>query len=101
MNAIYTLNEIKNKLSDIFTEYNVKKAMVFGSYARGDADNSSDLDIVVDSDKRLLNLSLFGLGSSIEDTLGISVDIFEINEIVNEGALDNAIKNEGVVIYGI
>ena len=39
--------EIKKLTEPIFREYGVEKAYVFGSYARGDYNENSDIDIII------------------------------------------------------
>lgn len=46
---IYTIDDIKSALKPVFKDYNIKKAILFGSYAKGIADKQSDVDILVDS----------------------------------------------------
>jgi predicted nucleotidyltransferase len=48
------LNKIKAKLSPVFTDRNVKKAVIFGSFARNSQTKKSDLDllIITKTDKR-------------------------------------------------
>ncbi|MBR5375766.1 MAG: nucleotidyltransferase domain-containing protein, partial [Lachnospiraceae bacterium] len=44
-----SIDSIRENLIPIFGRYNVKKAVLFGSYAKGMADDKSDVDIFVDS----------------------------------------------------
>ena len=44
---IYTVDEIKEMAYKIFEEYNIEKAYIFGSYARGSANKNSDIDIMI------------------------------------------------------
>ncbi|MCQ2796726.1 MAG: nucleotidyltransferase domain-containing protein [Bacilli bacterium] len=46
---ILTIKEIKNKILPIFKKHNINEAYLFGSYARGEAKNSSDIDIYCES----------------------------------------------------
>ena len=50
-NKVYTLEEIKAKAIPIAKKYGVKKLSLFGSYARGEADEKSDLDFLYDKGK--------------------------------------------------
>jgi uncharacterized protein len=52
--------------------YNVR---IFGSVARGEADEHSDLDFLVDMETGRSLLDLGGLLSELEDLLGHSVDV--------------------------
>ncbi|PTV96812.1 hypothetical protein C8C76_12411 [Halanaerobium saccharolyticum] len=65
----------KEKLKDILNKHNIKRAGIFGSYARGEAVNGkSDLDLIVElSQNNLFELTAVKL--DIEEALGLSVDI--------------------------
>ena len=47
---ILTTEHIKQVVSGFFAKKPVKKVWLFGSYARGDADDNSDVDVLVDID---------------------------------------------------
>ena len=44
----YTIEEIKTILEPIARKYGVERVYLFGSYARGDATENSDVDLRVD-----------------------------------------------------
>ena len=71
--------EIKIKIKPILKRHNVKRAAVFGSYARGDQKKKSDIDILIeyknDNDKSLLDF--VGLKLELEKRLGKKVDLVE------------------------
>lgn len=94
----YSLNEIRKVLSPILDKYNVKKAILFGSYAKGKANEKSDIDLLVDSG--LKGLSFFGLVNDIEESFRIPVDVFDLREIIKDSEIDFEIKQSGVLIYG-
>jgi predicted nucleotidyltransferase len=48
--VILSNEHIKQVIASFFAEKPVKKVWLFGSYARGEADDSSDVDILVDID---------------------------------------------------
>ena len=43
---IYTIDEIKDKITPICKKYDVKSVNIFGSYSRGEATENSDIDLV-------------------------------------------------------
>lgn len=47
MNKSYTIDEIKNIATDVAKKYGIEKIALFGSYARGDQKNSSDIDFII------------------------------------------------------
>ena len=54
---MYSIDEIKEIVKPILKKYDVRKAYIFGSYARGEATEESDVDIMISND----NFSLLGL----------------------------------------
>lgn len=46
-----TIEQIKQTVTDYFKDKPVKRVYLFGSYARGDADENSDVDLLVDLDR--------------------------------------------------
>lgn len=96
---IYTLEEIKNILHDILKNFAVKKAILFGSYARNSPTPKSDIDLVIDSEGKLLNIYFYGLLEDLVQKLNKNVDLFEISEIQKNSKIYNDIQNEGVIVY--
>jgi uncharacterized protein len=47
---ILTTEHIKHVIASFFEKKPVRKVWLFGSYARGDADENSDVDVLVDID---------------------------------------------------
>lgn len=95
---IYTQSQIRAILSPVFDEYNVKKAVLFGSYAKGEARENSDIDILVDSG--LKGLAFFGLLEDVAVSLDKPVDLIDTSQLLKDSEVDNEIKENGVVIYG-
>jgi predicted nucleotidyltransferase len=95
---VYTVNDIKEKLLPVFKKHNIKKAILFGSYAKGSADNRSDIDIMVDSNLR--GLAFYGLLEDVVNTIGKSVDLLDKQQIKAESKVEQEINATGVVIYG-
>lgn len=96
--TIYTTEEIKVILFPVFQSYNVRKAILFGSYAKGTSQEKSDIDILVDSG--LHGLAFYGLLEDVVTSLDKPVDLIDHSEIVPDSEIDNEIKRSGVVIYG-
>ncbi|MCF0132348.1 MAG: nucleotidyltransferase domain-containing protein [Blautia sp.] len=95
---IYTQLQIKEILAPVFRSHNVKRAVLFGSYAKGNAKKKSDIDIMVDSGLR--GLAFFGLLEDVVTSLDKSVDLLDKSEIIPDSKVDNEIRESGVVIYG-
>lgn len=96
---IYTIDEIINILQDILKSFDVKKAILFGSYARNTPTETSDIDLVIDSQGKLLNINFYGLLEELVEKLEKNIDLFEISEIQKDSKIYNEIKREGVIVY--
>jgi len=93
-------NQAKEKIKDILQNYNIKRAGIYGSYARGEADKSSDIDIVVELSKKSL-FELVGVKQDIEEATGLEVDITTYNGLDNsrrEGFKERVLKEEEKII---
>jgi len=75
------IEEIKKKVIPILKRYHVKKAGIFGSVARGEETEESDIDILVEIDDRMSLLDFVGLKLELEDALGKRVDLGEYSTI--------------------
>ena len=86
-------------IQDILNEFAVKKAILFGSYAKNTPTSKSDIDLVIDSEGKLINIYFYGLLEELVQRLQKNVDLFEISEIQKDSRIYNDIQNEGVVVY--
>ena len=94
---LYTISELKATLTPILSKYDVKKAILFGSYAHGNADHRSDIDLVVDTD--LKGLSFYGLLGEVSDSLRFPVDLIAKRQIERGSDFEKEITENGLVIY--
>ena len=94
-----TINEIKETITRLVKDYPISRVILFGSYARGDATERSDVDLIIDSEGRLSALEFFGIVGIIVETIPISVDVFELDEVKKPSKMFDQIRSEGVVIY--
>ncbi|MBS3156894.1 nucleotidyltransferase family protein [Candidatus Woesearchaeota archaeon] len=65
---------IKKKIIPVLRKYKIKKAGIFGSYARGDSKKKSDVDILVQPPKGM-GLEFIGMGLELEEKLKKRVDL--------------------------
>jgi len=94
-----SIEEIKLYILPIIAKYPIEKVILYGSYARGEASDTSDIDLVVDSRGRLRNRKIFALGGELLAVLPVRVDVYDILEITNPSVMYENIQKEGVVIY--
>lgn len=94
---IYDLPEIKRRLEPIFTSTGVKTAIIFGSYAQGQATTESDIDILVDSGLR--GLDFVGLVEYIREALQKEVDVLDVQYLKPNSLVRQEATSTGVLIY--
>jgi predicted nucleotidyltransferase len=99
MDKVYSIDEIKQRLNPVFSAYPVYKATLFGSYARGEADSVSDLDIVTDSRGEISGVQFFAMWARAEDSVEKRIDMVELVEVRKESPIFESIQKEGVIIY--
>ena len=90
---------LKEKILPILKKYGIKKAALFGSFARGEQKPDSDIDILVkfkDRENKTL-LDLVGLELELVDVLNRKVDVLTYNSI--HPLLKDYILKEQVVFY--
>ena len=98
-NKIYSFDELTKKIGEILSNFPVQKAILFGSYAKGEADEKSDIDLVIDSNDQIRGLKFFGVRSELEECLEKEVDLIEQKDIITDGETDREILKTGIVIY--
>ena len=76
-----TIEEIKEKAVPILKEAGISKSAIFGSYVRGDASQSSDIDFLVAFPEKATLLDFVRLQRTLEDNLQKRVDLVSYNAI--------------------
>lgn len=94
---LYSVEELRHIVSPIAKQHGVKSVAVFGSYSRGQASETSDVDLKIEKGavKTLFQLSSFRL--ALEDALRIPVDLVT-SESSDTAFLDMIAKDE-VLLY--
>ncbi len=80
---IYSIDEIKNLITPIAKKHKLKAVYLFGSYARGTADENSDIDLLIDTTDANLD-TLFKLGALYDEISNIfekEIDFITISSL--------------------
>ena len=88
-----SIPEIRSIVGNLARQYGAERIYLFGSYARGDATDLSDVDLRIDKGN-IRGLQFAGLLGDLEDALGKKVDLISTNGM-DEG-FRNAIAPEEV-----
>jgi predicted nucleotidyltransferase len=75
MNAALTLQQIKRKSLPILKRSGVRRSAIFGSFARGEAKKTSDVDFLVEYAPKTSLLDVVQLREDLQHVLGRKVDL--------------------------
>jgi predicted nucleotidyltransferase len=89
---------LQQKLISYLLPYHPARIGVFGSYARGESNKHSDLDILVKFNNRISLLRLVQIEQGLSDLLGIPIDLVTENSLKNP-RLKEYIYRELITIY--
>ena len=96
--GILTIDKIKKICNEVFQDFDVEYCYLFGSYAKGKAKETSDVDLLVsipiDATK------FFELVETLREKLKKKVDLLDLGQIDNNSALVKEILKDGIKIYG-
>jgi uncharacterized protein len=93
------LDNVKiNAAIPFFIEYNVQKAAIFGSFARGEVQINSDIDIIITFAGKYDLLDIIGLKQDLETLFSCPVDLLTFESLRNDSFSDN-IRKEAKLIY--
>ena len=94
---VYTIDDLRRIIAPIAEQYGLRAVYVFGSYARGEANADSDIDLLVRYATTPGIFEFVSLKQYLEESLGRPVDL------VTEGALKKRMRSvilqEAVRVY--
>lgn len=97
---VYTIQEIRSKVLPILVKYRIPAMYLFGSYARGDATEDSDIDFLIDTTGTELT-SLLRLGAlycDLEEAFQIPIDLITVRSIMQESSMESDIDFRNTVL---
>ena len=97
-NGILTLDEIKETCISVLSGYPVEYCYLFGSYAKGKATPTSDVDLLVYT--TVSGLKFYGLVEELREKLKKKVDVLGQKQIAENFDLTNEILKDGIKLYG-
>lgn len=82
------LEEYQQLMVPVLKRYFIKRAAIFGSLAKGDMTDDSDVDLLIEAESGFTLFNMLNLEQEISDLIHRKVDLVEY------GALKASIKNE-------
>lgn len=106
---IYSLDEIRCRIIPVAKAYGIRRVYLFGSYARNEATEQSDIDLLIDTSGTALR-SLFSLGQlycDLEKALKKKIDLITVSSLEQENRLSSDelfrenVERERVKLYDV
>jgi len=95
---VYEIEDISRMVAPIAAEYGIRKLSVFGSYARGEAIESSDIDFhIIDRGTLRGLISLAGFELALEEVFQIPVDVVTTSSLFEDVRMN--IDREEHIVY--
>ncbi len=87
---IYTLEELRQRIAPIARKYQIPAVYLFGSYARNEATDASDVDILIDREGSAIR-SMFDMGGlydELQSSIGKDVDLVTLQSLRQKSTLE-------------
>lgn len=95
--GILSLDFIKEKVSSIFEKYHVDYCYLFGSYAAGNANEKSDVDLLIST--KITGMEFFGLAETLREELHKKIELLNVEQLTDNPELTNEVLMKGIKIY--
>lgn len=96
--GILTLEEIQETCNEVFKNYEIEYCYLFGSYAKGKANEKSDVDLLISMPVN--GIKFFELVELLREKLRKKVDLLDMTQLDNNPVLVREILRDGIKIYG-
>ena len=80
---IYTLDDLRERIAPIARKYQIPAVYLFGSYARNEASDNSDVDILIDREGSTIRgmFDMGGLYAELQSSIGKNVDLVTLQSL--------------------
>lgn len=97
---IQEIRKYKKQIDQIATKYGIKKVFIFGSVARGEDDQVSDIDFLIEMEDGASALGVGGFQYEVQHLLGIEVDVVPTFALSKERDVEfvRSIETEAVAL---
>lgn len=93
----YSIKYIRDVITPIAKQYRIKRVYLFGSYARGDYNEQSDVDLRIDKGNLKGMFALCGFYTDVSEALQLEVDVLTTGSL--EKDFLERLKGEEVLLY--
>lgn len=99
---ILTKEQIEKVISELLKDddyYHISKVVLFGSYARGEAEGNSDIDLVIFNSPSFKGMQVYSFIGDLKMKLHKDIDLFVDRNIDTDSKFYENIIKEGISIY--
>lgn len=110
---VYSIDDLRKKITPVAQKYHLRAVYLFGSYARNEATEDSDVDILIDRDGSKIRgmlgtggmLGMGGLYNDLRESIGKEIDLVTTQTLEQESTRFRApvfidtLRSEMVKIY--
>lgn len=95
-----TTEQIKQTVTDYFRDKPVKKVYLFGSYARGEANENSDVDLLVDLDySKRIGWQFYGWHEELKEIFDRKVDVVSSDALRKDRYFTKFVEEQKMLLY--
>ena len=95
-----TTEQIKQTVSEYFKDKPVKKVYLFGSYARGEANETSDVDLLVDLDySKKIGWQFYEWHEHLKDIFKRKVDVVSTGALRPDRYFTKFVESQKKLLY--
>lgn len=94
---VFSIGELKGIIDPLVKDHRMTGAALFGSYARGEAQPESDIDVILKGAEGFKAFDVFAVAEAIHRATGKQVDVFELSEL-EPGAFKDTVMREMVAL---
>lgn len=103
--GVLEIDTVRTLLMPIVKKYNIKRLYLFGSYARGEAREDSDIDLLIEGNNTHGLISFVAIQEAMEERLKKSVDLVEYDAMMKNDTragkrFREHVERDKVLLYG-
>lgn len=96
--GVLSIQTIRNVCAEVLAAYDVEYGYLFGSYAKGTATETSDVDLLLATSAK--GITYYELVETLREKLKKKTDVLNLEQLENNAALVHEILKDGIKIYG-
>lgn len=96
--GVLTMEQITKSCAEVFKDFTIDYCFLFGSYAKGSATATSDVDLLISTP--VSGMKFYELVEELREALQKKVDVLNREQLTMNPELINEVLKDGIKIYG-